>query len=457
MQRIREEVEKRKRLSHRETDQKSWLTTAEPFLTEGYNTKRILDEILWKYGRKYSRIIKKIPILRKIAEQEYFRLTCGKHHQGSAETCRQLNNMVPDFLSTHLDYHAFLKRTKQEGPKGRIKLFIFKVFGFFAWWQAQINRALYEKITNMRYAIDNDNLLLNQKAEVLAQEIIEGNKSTKQRFEEIKLQIKEILMQIRDHELNILDQEGRLALLLGETSRRLPEPISTRQIVTKLKDDDRMPDSMYAAFEDRFRGTRQDIKEKIKVYLPYIEQASAGIKDFTVLDVGCGRGEWLELLKERNFIATGVDKNRVMVNRCKELGLDAAEADVIKYLKGQRSNSLGAVTGFHIIEHLQLATMIALFDESLRVLMPGGIIIFETPNPENLIVGACNFYYDLTHIRPLPPESIKFIAEQRGFVDIKILRLHQLEEPHYIGQKFVDNALYRLNMEQDYSILARKP
>ena len=455
LQRIREEVEKRKSLSDHETDRKSWPATAEPFLAQGYGTKRILDEILWKYGRKYSGIIKKIPIVRKIAEQEYFRLACGKDHRGSAETFRQLNTTAPDFLPTHLDYHAFLRRTRQEGPKGRIKLFIFKAFGFFAWWQAQINRALYQKITNMRYAIDNDNLLLNQKSEALARDIIEGNRSTEQRFEEMEQRMKEILIQIRDHELNILDQKGRLALLLDEMSKRLPQ--STQLMAAMLKDDNGMSDSVYAAFEDRFRGTRQDIREKLKVYLPYIEQAGAGIKDFTVLDVGCGRGEWLELLKERSFIARGVDKNKVMVSRCKELGLDATEADVITYLRSQLSNSLGAVTGFHIIEHLQPVTMIALFDESLRVLRSGGIIIFETPNPENLIVGACNFYYDLTHVRPLPPESIEFIAEQRGFTDIKILRLHKLEEPDYVGRKFVDNALSRLSMEQDYSILARKP
>jgi O-antigen chain-terminating methyltransferase len=99
---------------------------------------------------------------------------------------------------------------------------------------------------------------------------------------------------------------------------------------------------------------------------------------------------------------------------------------------------------------------VTLFDEALRVLAPGGLAIFETPNPENIIVGACNFYIDPTHRNPLPPDPIKFIAEQRGFVRVEILRLHRLKEMQPTGQEILDDVIRRFTMEQDYSIIGYK-
>jgi len=162
------------------------------------------------------------------------------------------------------------------------------------------------------------------------------------------------------------------------------------------------------------------------------------------------------LLKEKGYKARGIDLNRIMIQQCKDLGLDVIEVDVIAFLRKQEANSLGAITGFHIIEHLPLRTLVTLFDEALRVLAPGGLAIFETPNPENIIVGACNFYIDPTHRNPLPPDPIKFIAEQRGFVRVEILRLHRLKEMQPTGQEILDDVIRRFTMEQDYSIIGYK-
>jgi SAM-dependent methyltransferase len=215
-------------------------------------------------------------------------------------------------------------------------------------------------------------------------------------------------------------------------------------------------DTLYLAFENQFRGTPEDIKERISFYLPYIEGVHAGTREAPVLDLGCGRGEWLALLKEKGYEARGVDSNRAMVQLCKAQLLDVMEDDLVEYLRAQKTGAFGAVTGFHIVEHLPLPALVELFDQSLRVLMPGGVAIFETPNPENLIVGACNFYIDPTHTKPIPPVLLKFVAEQRGFVDTKIIKIHKIKEPHYIGQTSIDEVLYLLSMEQDYSVLGRK-
>jgi SAM-dependent methyltransferase len=215
-------------------------------------------------------------------------------------------------------------------------------------------------------------------------------------------------------------------------------------------------DSLYLAFENQFRGTQEEIAERASFYIPYMDEAHAGTREAPIIDIGCGRGEWLTLLKDRGYVAKGVDSNHDMIQLCKAKFLDVTEDDLLEFLRAQRTDGFGAVTGFHIVEHLPLSELVELFDQSLRVLKPGGIAIFETPNPENLIVGACNFYIDPTHTKPIPPALLKFVAEQRGFVNTEIIKRHKIQEPHYIGQASIDGVLYRLSMEQDYAVLGRK-
>jgi O-antigen chain-terminating methyltransferase len=214
------------------------------------------------------------------------------------------------------------------------------------------------------------------------------------------------------------------------------------------------------SFEDQFRGTREDIKERQKVYLPYIEQVMQQTGGGEILDMGCGRGEWLELLNEEGFTARGVDFNRVLVEQCRERGIDVVESDVFEYLHTLPDAGLGAVTGLHIIEHLPLGALIKLIDETIRVLKPGGLAIFETPNPENILVGACTFYFDPTHCNPLPPLMIKFLVESRGLCQVEIKRLH----PYDTASRVPDNSselAKRFNEyfygPQDYAVIGVKP
>lgn len=232
-----------------------------------------------------------------------------------------------------------------------------------------------------------------------------------------------------------------------------------RRIESGRAEVDHGLDDFYASFEDRFRGTEEEIRQRVEVYLPIVRGVGGGGPGALVLDVGCGRGEWLELLRDSGLTARGVDLNQSMIERCRRRGLDVIEGDAIEYLRTLEGASLGAVTGMHVIEHMPFPRLIELLDETLRVLRPGGVAIFETPNPENLRVGACNFHFDPTHIRPLPPESTKFVVEARGFARVEILRLHpdlsqpQLREGENALHEVVDQALFG---PQDYAIVAYK-
>jgi SAM-dependent methyltransferase len=231
----------------------------------------------------------------------------------------------------------------------------------------------------------------------------------------------------------IQGQEARLATLLMEARSRLPEPFEQEQLEVFSTELKKIDDELYLAFEDKFRGTHEEIMNRVRVYLPTIQNAGAGTKEYPVIDIGCGRGEWLQLLKNENFIAYGVDLNETMVEQCKNGGLKVTHADALEFLHNVHDVSVGAVTGFHIIEHLPTEVWRSVFREAYRVLKPGGVIIFETPNPENLIVGANTFYYDPTHLNPLPSPLVQFVAEQCGFT-VEVLKLHPFEDVNFIRE-----------------------
>lgn len=273
----------------------------------------------------------------------------------------------------------------------------------------------------------------NAQQEFLVQEqhvIVETQKAI---LAEIEERLDELQRKYQQNRVALLTQERRLFSL--PTGAPAPPVASGSEAPLPIAEPARGDeagslnlDSLYASFEDQFRGARSTIKEQLKFYLPLLRAARAGTIGQPVLDVGCGRGEWLELLQEEGLHARGVDANGVLVEQCAARGLDVAKADALTYLRALAEDSLSALTGFHIIEHLSFLALVNLLDESLRVLRPGGLVILETPNPKNLVVGACNFYADPTHQRPLFPETIQFLLDQRGFAQVRIEYLHPVDD-----------------------------
>lgn len=221
----------------------------------------------------------------------------------------------------------------------------------------------------------------------------------------------------------------------------------------------------YVSFEDTFRGTRDDIKARVEHYLTAFRDAGIEAGDGLVLDLGCGRGEWLEVLSEHGYASRGVDLNGVMVREAQTLGLDAIEQDVIAYLRSLGSESVSAITSMHLVEHLPYEVLIRLVDEALRVLRPGGVLILETPNPENLTVGSYWFYMDPTHRNPIPPPLLQWIVEARGFEHAAVDRLTQnraVFDIQPVGEEVaaanqINKIVGLLTAAPDYAIVARKP
>jgi len=210
----------------------------------------------------------------------------------------------------------------------------------------------------------------------------------------------------------------------------------------------------YRAFEDRFRGPRDLIKSRLRVYLPFIAPLKVIHKECKAIDLGCGRGEWLELMAEAGFEAYGVDLDEGMLSACNKALLSVTKEDAVEYLMKLQDESVVIVSGFHIIEHISFADLQKLVTEAFRVLKPGGLLILETPNPENLVVATTSFYLDPTHQRPIPPSLLYFLAEYCGFSRVKLLRLQE-------SASISDSEDIRLmdlftGVSPDYAVVAQK-
>ena len=197
----------------------------------------------------------------------------------------------------------------------------------------------------------------------------------------------------------------------------------------------------------------REVGRRLASRLEYIRLAPQRI-----LDVGCGRGEWLEVLKEAGLQAQGVDSNRVLVERCKSLSLDVSETEALVHLHSLAENTLDAVTAFHFVEHLAVKTLVRFLDEVCRALKPGGIFILETPNPENLLVGSCNFYLDPTHKHPIPIQTMELILEARGFLIQDVMKLHPVKDVQIeVKDQLTSHLNHFLYGPMNYAVVARKP
>jgi O-antigen chain-terminating methyltransferase len=248
-------------------------------------------------------------------------------------------------------------------------------------------------------------------------------------------------------------QERRLTVLIEEARRRLPGPLEPAQVQALVSEGQKMRERLYPSFEDAFRGGPDEIRDRLRSYLPLLREAHAGAPKRPILDLGCGRGEFLRLLGDEGLEAAGVDLNDEMVERSRAAGLKVELADAIAHLRSLPDESLGAVTAIHLIEHLPLEAILSVFEECARVLAPGGLAIFETPNPENILVGACNFYMDPTHIRPLHPSTMRFLAEARGLVRVRVDYFRPMSAPELDNGPVAGWIREKLLGPQDYAVV----
>ena len=284
----------------------------------------------------------------------------------------------------------------------------------------------------------------------------------------LEARVDELAEHLQAHQVSLRDSDRRVRHLLEDAHKRLPTADFSPPGAALTEEYEHVWDSLYSDLEDRLRGEPRDIRDRLSCYLSHAGAALERTGDDTCVDLGCGRGEWLELVREQGWTGTGVDRNYRMVERSAELGLDVQLADVRGYLRERRDETVSVLTAFHILEHLPFEELAAIVDDANRTLRSGGIAIFETPNPENLLVGACNFYADPTHRNPLYPPTLAFLLERRGFEEVQILRPAAPEIPEWMQPLDAgDPVAARLNtllvairswfaVSPDFAVIGRK-
>ena len=200
------------------------------------------------------------------------------------------------------------------------------------------------------------------------------------------------------------------------------EPVASPGVVAVASTDsaqqmlagDRLQSQQYASFEDLFRGSEDEIASRMADYVPLF----AGASD--VVDVGCGRGEFLELLRGAGIAARGVDQNHEMVERCRAKGFDMAETDGLRFLLAAPPGSLGGLIATQVVEHLQPDYLLRFLTAAADALRPGASIVLETINPACWSAFFESYIRDLTHVRPVHPDTLKFLVTAAGFSDAAV-------------------------------------
>jgi SAM-dependent methyltransferase len=281
-------------------------------------------------------------------------------------------------------------------------------------------------------------------------------------FEEV-MQHQDAMFAVVDSKLDAyrqksLEMQGQLSSLLA-----VAEAGEAAALGEAVKDQG------YLELERRHRGTEEEITGRIEPYLEFFQGRGE------VLDLGCGRGEALELLEKSGISARGVDISDEMVARCRAKGLRVEKSDLIAALESTPSGSLGGIVSFHVIEHLPREVLERLVRLAWRALAPGGVLVLETPSPLSVVVGARNFWLDPTHLRPVHPETLKLAYELAGFEQVERIdrqpfsqaqRLPEIEVPELPEDlRELADQINRLRDQldallygfQDYGMVGRKP
>jgi SAM-dependent methyltransferase len=206
-------------------------------------------------------------------------------------------------------------------------------------------------------------------------------------------------------------------------------------------------DYQYVAFEDRFRGSDEQIREKLGPYVPLF----AGAQD--LLDVGCGRGEFLALLKAAGVSARGVDANREMVAAARERGLDVVESDALAHLESLADGSLGGLMAAQVVEHLEPAYLIRLLATAYQKLRPGAPIVVETINPACWLAFFSSYIRDFTHAQPMHPETLQYLLQANGFG--KVTLQYSAPVPDHMKMQPVDVATLAATGDAPASAMAQ--
>jgi len=287
-----------------------------------------------------------------------------------------------------------------------------------------------DQIAALSHAWSEERLALRDQIAALSRAWSEGRLALRDQIEEIERLLR---MERLTRQKAFTNFDRRLTLAAVRNPQETSTDLLEWNAASPSTSVQSLLESFYFLLEERYRGTREEIKQRLLIYRNDFRAARdrAGVAG-PIIDIGCGRGELLEVLQEDGFQAIGVDTNDTQLEAARRRGMAVMHVDALAHLRTLGDDSVLAIAGIHVVEHIPFPELTALMQEVARVLKKGGVAVFETPNPRNLIVGATTFHLDPTHVRPLPPEVLQILLETVGFGEVEQRPLHPSETLDYM-------------------------
>lgn len=235
----------------------------------------------------------------------------------------------------------------------------------------------------------------------------------------------------------LLLKEKLNELLSILTDNKMPSPRLVEDVLIPIED------WRYASFENKYRGSEEEIKKQLENYIEFFRQ------ERKVLDLGCGRGEFLTLLAENGITAEGIDINEQMIDICRERGLNCSKADILDKLVESEEESLGGIFSSQVIEHMPPNYLKRVIELAFHKLAPSSYIVLETINPTSVFALVQIYYLDLSHQKPIHPQALKFLLENAGFEDVEIKLSSELREEKLQELPSADEGSTILNRNVD--------
>jgi SAM-dependent methyltransferase len=368
----------------------------------------------------------------------------------------------------------------EEGPsfdrslKGRLRRFIWRVVGPPLDTQQRFNAAIVDHI--------NRNTAAQAHADQAAAALIAAARREIEvliRFEWLLLQFLQTITgyvdtkdrsaggpEIRE-QIALIQQ--RLMMVERELGRGMERAPRTAPSTAAPEPSTELDSALYLGFEDRFRGTSGDIRDRLASYVPIFATAP------NVVDIGCGRGELLELFRDHGVTARGIDTNQAMVDECRSRGLEVERADALAFLERQADGSLGGLVAIQVVEHFEPAYLVGVLDLAYQKLGPGAPLVLETINPACWMAFFECYIRDLTHARALHPDTLRYLVQASGFASVNIeyrapvAEADRLERVSTVAgadpataaiaaavNAHADKLYARLFSSMDYAVIARR-
>ncbi len=293
--------------------------------------------------------------------------------------------------------------------------------GLFRGWRRKNKKALVEKLREFNR--DLNQLITIQDREWDAY----SNNHSTMVFKSLEWKIEKLEAEYANVKTllgNFISLEKSLERLINSIDEKTGDEAKTGTLLQLKRIKEQLSPYQYPDFERRFRGDETHVKEKLEHYLPVFAHADH------ILDIGCGRGEFIELLQEQGKQAEGIDLSESMLGIAREKGLPCSQQGAVEFLRQQPDGSWGGIFSAQVIEHLEPAYLREMVMESSRVLSIDSPIVLETINPLSLFALSNIYFLDVTHQRPLHPEFMRYLLESTGFGEVKIIYPEELiEEP----------------------------